>query len=384
VETSDADRVAKKLTSTQSAQSRPNQITKSDHSESTATPVPTAQEMQQVAQATDGTLHIPAGQWAQAMAVIQHLSQRIETFEAKMSVLMESLDQVPTITILRETMDDVVSTLTQTMTINSDSIMEHNAQTHTSSTRALNKSLDVNNDRVIKLCNEVDDRNFLITESLKQALNDLLPHKDSAELNHSMDPSPTKDTEITIPSTTASVPPTETRHSPDIDTELGVEANTDSVSTRPEERNMDTAPDEPEFAATEQIDTESHPPQDEEEDHEHPRTSDCHGCNKIGENIASCDHCELPYHFECLIASHSGSNAHYCLPCTNKLFPDNTMPPQQSSDQEGSGLTESSGTDHSDSEVSEYSPKYAAKPMSNSTPSSSSQKYPLRSRTRKK
>ncbi len=107
-----------------------------------------------------------------------------------------------------------------------------------------------------------------------------------------------------------------------------------------------------------------------------PWLEKCQRCSTLDENISQCDHCQFPYHLECLVVSPLWPDYHYCTQCISTLFPQQPSSPNHSNHPHAagdSGLTKSSQTGSSDSEASKYEPKYAAQPMQSTlTPSAQS------------
>ncbi len=328
-------------------------------------------------------LQIPAGEWNHAMEIIGQLSHRLAkmedqvqnrltTMEDTVKTMKITLEDTPTITTLRTTMDDVISTLTQTMTLTSDSIKEHTAHISSATLTSLTNNIDANHGHVLKLCVAVDNTIASSATTLTDALTKVsdiastfTPSKTTNDTpaESVADPTPLKPVGPTnLSLQTSDITPPESLHT---DTEVNINmptAITDQLTGVQDSTSYDSP----------------------EEDLCRPRTAACLGCNKIDDNIEQCDRCELPYHRECLVTSPTGSMSRYCPDCIHILFPpEPPAPADHTPTAAGNGLTESSETATSDSDASEYEPKYKTNPLSNTTHPSKSHVRSLRPRTKR-
>ena len=359
LDTSDADRASH--TSPQSApSSAPAKELPMQPTPALQPPAPTTPHLEM--------MQVPTGQWNRAMHTIENLTQRLATMEDNFKVMQTTLENTPTIDTLRDTMDDVISTITQTITSSSDSIKEHTAHASSDALTTIARNFDTNNGNILKLCdvvnNNITSSATTITEALtkvsdmasafsKSDTPALAPH--SSHATHPL--------QVAVDDFTTGLAPTLTLEStapPSSSDKLQASDGSDATETPPAlTTSVLTTLDTP------------IPPRCESPDEvlTRPRTADCFGCNKIDDNIQQCDHCELPFHQKCLIASPPGGMSHYCPDCINVLLPTEpqSSPSHATPPAEGSGLTESSETSNSDSDTSEYAPKFTAVPMSNST-----------------
>ncbi len=374
LDTSDADRASQ--TVQQSAPiSKPDKLTplQTPITSQISPPPPPHSEMVQ----------IPSGQWKHAMHTIEHLTQRLATMEGRVEVMMTTLENTPTTAILRDTLDDAVSLLTQTITSSSASIKDHAAHASCEALTTVARNIDTNNENILKLCDVVNNS---IASSATTITDALTKVSDMASIFTNSDTS-------TLPQNISHIAPAPSGALDDFTTGIAPTLNLESAASPllPETSHTsgprpDTDVPDSANPVLEQLDTPNSPGYESpDEDLTRPRTADCFGCNKIDDDIQQCDHCELPFHLNCLIASPPGGISHYCPDCIDKLLPSE---PHSSSSHptplaEGSGLTESSGTSASDSDASEYAPKYKAVPMSNSTRTPTSQTRELRPRKKR-
>ncbi len=360
LDTSDADRAA---------HTTPQTMASSNTVKQAPLQVPTGPQISTPPPLHPELVQIPIGQWNHAMHTIAQLTQRLATVEERVSGMTTILENTPTITTLRDTMDDVISTLTQTITSHSESIKEHAAHTSSDALTTVTRTMDANNGHILKLCDVVNNN---IASSATTITDALTKVSDMASTFTNSDTSPLRPRHSQHAVTTLST--TVDDFTTGIAPILNLETN---VYPTPSDAPLDSDPGHNKLGDASVAETRIPQQSDNlplgyespEEDLTRPRTADCFGCNKIDDNIQQCDHCELPFHQKCLIASPPGGTSHYCPECSDRLLPAEppSSPSHHSPPAEDHGLTESSGLSTSDSEASEYAPNYKAAPMSNST-----------------
>ncbi len=336
MDTSDADRVS---------HSTPQSNPPPKPAQQTPTPLPTVTATTASPSLQTEMLQIPTGQWNRAMHTINKLTQRLATMEHRFNMMQTTLENTPTIDTLCDTMDDVISILTQNITLSSDSIKEHAAHTSATALTTITRNIDTNNGNILKLCDAVNTNiassattATTITDALSR-VSDMATNFSTSGNSFSRPPSPQvkRASSEALDNFTTGIAPTL-----NLDSEVSPAPSDNAPAHASGQANTGAAPPV-ETPVMESTDTRTSTRcESPAEDLTRPRTAACFGCNKIDDSIQQCDHCELPFHEKCLIAPPPGGISHYCPDCINKLLPEEPQsPPSPHTLQaEGSGLTD--------------------------------------------
>ena len=381
-------------------------------------------------------ISVPRDQWNQAV----HL---LITSAAKMDKLIAFMDQMPTVITHKDALDEAVSVITQSMTLNSDLVNNRADITVMETRRTLAERINDINGQVSRIGSSIGSKQEQMVASMAQVLQlmgemvskmegtagghmasamdddvggrgiettDCTDPLDTAaqlvDPNMQLDgaaeeapaarqtPSPTarQDTETTAqteaqPETITGVPPSdEDRMNVDRESKVG---RTDTTTVVPgSNAEADGGQEEHEEDWEKKYESQSDLADDNiDSPLPHVPLTRCHACNKLDADIEVCDHCEIPHHFDCLIKEPNDGPSRYCNECIEQLYGEEQKMPSQSSGN-SSDLELSESSTSVDSEVSEFRPtsKTVSKtPTGDNRPSQpTATKYALRERKRDK
>ncbi len=305
---------------------------------------------------------IPREEWSKAMDLMSQMAQRLQANDSKLQSTDEKMDRILDHLrgVPRSTtpIDDIISTLTQTIISSSDSLREYGHQIVDSATKDISSTIALSANRVTDLCNGLTKANTQVTTDLTATLSIVsaiadhirqLPPHIAPQEGH---PSSLEETTDHTPNTRlSSATDTETHH--DLTSPLEG-ANSLTLTTHPtpttnsseSQQTITIAPPLVPPTTTEDFRTPSDTPNDSTQFKSHTNDSSeddtvetqlslspdpnsgmntssfghCYVCNKIDGDTEACDHCELPHHQRCLIRAPTDGDNRYCTDCMQSLF----------------------------------------------------------------
>lgn len=294
--------------------------------------------------APETTSFVSLEQWTLTMDALSSLSHQVSVLAGKLDRFMYPGTAPTSITNFQSSIDDAVSAITATMTSTGESINAHTTRVIERTSNSLEKLIDSNNGNVLKLCGAIDNSITSSETTLSSALDQVSLIARRIQ----------KDTLLS-----ASTAPTETHK------QLPVGKQTTPADQGTPPPTPKTVEDQPAAVSglSDEMSNRTEGNESPLEDLTRPRQEQCIGCGKLDMNIHQCDHCELPYHLECLVVSPIQDDDRYCPTCIKKLFSEKQSPidSDHSLAAEGSGLTESSRT--SESEASEFESQALPQPQ---------------------
>ena len=372
---------------------------------------------------------IPQAQWNQAV-------QLLITSAAKMDKILSFMEQMPTVITHKDALDEAVSVITQSMTLNSDLVNTRADSTVMDTRRTLAARITEVDDHVSQLGSSLDSRHDQTAISMTRVIkivgevltkfdntegNGRAPENDgiaegiqgAAVMTGSQGVSNDIIADVSAPQgevtdgmeenrATTTGPTTEAQtHSAGPELAEQPRARTAAPSAEVRDGHEDPAhtamPQEGEAGEHK----EKHDEQEEDWERKYSSESDteddqstpaykpitrCHACNKLDADIEVCDYCEIPHHLECLIQEPNKGTNRYCNECIKLLYgEDQKMPSQSSMTNSDLELSEPESSSD-DSEVSEFRPTTMVAPTSpadvSSQPQNIAPKYALRPRKR--
>lgn len=376
---------------------------------------------------------VPQDQWDRAV-------QLLVTSAEKMDKMLALLEHMPTVIAHQDALDEAVSVITQSMTLNSDLVNSRADSTIMETRRMLANRVTEVNDHVSRIGNSLGSQHDQVVGSVSQVLH--LVGKVMGKMDNTGSTTTTEDStgggehhsevlaglqdqdateRMTLAPPSDGVPETVEPQLPPTNTDdmetqatredVALEAQS-IVDVAPTDGEMgsemadaDTAPDDGAKVGSDQGLDESEEDDwekkyDNESDTDVAKDKDdtpppslplarCHACNKLDENIEVCDYCEIPHHMDCLIKDPNGGPNRYCNECIKLLFgEDQKMPSQSSVNNSDLELSEPDSSSSGDSEVSEFQPssRRVVKPpaASVSKTQNTASKYSLRDRNKMK
>ena len=391
-----------------------------------STTSPTAPPLQQQ------MVSVPQDQWNRAVQLL------IASAE-KMDKILSHMEKMPTIITHKDALDEAVSVITQSLTLNSDLINNRADQTILDTRRTLAERITVVDDHVAQMGTTMESRHDQIALSMSQVfqrVGDIMSKADRVDLTtrgQAMDEGDrdeeqkegnTDDLQGTKAVVDTRVRDSETEGNVSRDTptpKTTAMSNTDTRrQSETQSENTDHAADlggevRPADNSEQQVDTEEMKTSQEdsevdfggeltepEEDWETKYASEsdterettptyapiarCHACNKLDAGIAVCDHCEIPHHLDCLIKDPDGGSNRYCNECIKLLHGEDQKPTSQPNIHSDFELSEPESTTSGGSGDTEFRPTarmpVAKTPIADDTsqPQNTASKYSLRDR----
>ena len=359
-------------------------------------------------------------QWNQAIDIMRASA-------AKMDAILLAMEKMPTVISHRDALDEAVSIITQSMTLQSDLVNNRADTTVLEARRVLADRIhEVNGNvtTVTNACASMGSRQDHLVSSMAQVIQLIgdvtqkLDHNQVAqslqgatqssnqdeigyeEEQHQMgnEPAPPQseqggtDGEIDcgheeLLTQVSNAVEMESHAQPDEQPALGGSADLQQDSETDERNGEELQAVEaphPTKDARDNLDGiggEEEQKEDWEKDHELPGSETetergdsppyvpltrCHACNKLDANIEVCDYCEIPHHLECLIQEPNGGTNRYCNDCMNSLYGDIQKGLSHPSDNSDLELSESDSSSNRESDTSEYKTpiQTAPKPIS--------------------
>ena len=381
-------------------------------------------------------ISVPLDQWNQAITLMQASA-------AKMDAMLLAMGQMPTIISHRDALDEAVSVITQSMTLNSD-LVNNRADTTVMETRrtladrineingnvsASNASLGSKQDQLLASISTIVQLITEVTKKLDRGRETQpLPETESGQNQddngdgnrdkQAVEQAPQfeahggqedgLDDGLTGESTrqTTSVLEVELHTQQDEPTTLGGSADLQQDSdiehsgidhheepdVQPQADNQAKSTGVEEAEQKEEWDRDHELPESDTENEAgdsplYTPLARCHACNKLDANIEVCDFCEIPHHFDCLIQEPNGGTNRYCNACMDFHYGTQKGVSQSSSANSDLELSEPELSSNEDSATSEFVsttrvvPKSSTGKASQSQPSTS--KYKLRERKTK-
>lgn len=312
---------------------------------------------------TDSTMthstQITRQEWVSAMAYIKRVDDKVSqvlTLDSKISKILSLLECSSHITSTIGP-EDVVSSLTQCITDSSQSLTSHATEISTTATDTLSKQLEAYGEKMVQICHTVTDH---ISQPQDGPTLPVLAQTQNVTQQSVVDETrqPPKE-----PAPDTRLHATQTAPALVLCTRQASSPTPQNWEDRAHEESA-AADDDPK-AATLPITlpteittaTPGLSPAQESPGTPINRMATCYGCNKLDADIHACDHCELPYHYGCLVLAPTDGDNRYCPGCMKTLFTRPHHSPiaqtQESSTDVGSGLSEADSASASDSE-SEY------------------------------
>lgn len=317
-------------------------------------------------------VHIPRIEWENTTNMMAQILTKLNASDAKFDSILDAIATLPTFQLIQTSMGDATSTLTQIVTSSSAST-QASQQVILSSLDVMTKSIDSARNTVTDLYHR-DNR-------LNQ--NNTLPDGTTATNLDNTEVGTLDTLETPLPPSPTIARDTASTHQLS-DSTCNRETNQRDI-TPPHTATLHSPPT-PGQADTPDPTTESCQSL-QLPDLARPMTDTCHGCGKIAANINQCDHCELPYHTECMLPSPGGTQ-YYCQDCASLKQPASELPPtQETVDPESSGLsvTSSSTSESEDNYVPNHPIRTRSGDQPNvATPSHATSQINLRPRGRKK
>ena len=374
---------------------------------------------------------VPQDQWNQAV-------QLLRTSAEKMDKLLSYMEQLPTVISHKDALDEAVSVITQSMTLNSDLVNNRADLTIMDTRRTLAERVSEVNDQVSRMGSSMGSQHEQIVMSMTQVLQlvsevmskvdkaDKLPQastvlgmgvgggeygvdgvigqKQGGPLPHERETqggesetvvlAPTAD--ITVVDTTIQdCDQTEAKNrTPNMEeddqlsatTRLQEDATEGITSQDANDEGLGGGLTEPEedwerkYASSSDEENEDTPP--------YLPLARCHACNKFDDDIVLCDHCEIPHHNDCLIKDPNGRPNRYCNDCIKMLHGEdqvpNSQPNMHHSDLELSEEDSTSSGNSGDSDFKPATKVAATPPVDDITPQNTASKYSLRERKKTK
>lgn len=383
---------------------------------------------------------VPLDQWNQAIDIMRASA-------AKMDAILLAMAKMPTVISHRDALDEAVSVITQSMTLQSDLVNNRADTTVLETRRVLAERIQEVNGNVMTVtstCESLGSRHDHIESSMAQVIQligDVTQKLDShhagklilgaTQLSTQDEPEYREEqqqrgnkpallqsdhgandggTDYGHGETLTQGPnmvQIESHTQPDEQPALGGSADLQQDSEMDEHNEEDLSGVEinPTADAQDNLETGGGEEQKEdwEKDHELPGSETetergdsppyvpltrCHACNKLDANIEVCDYCEIPHHLECLIQEPNGGTNRYCNECMNSLYGDIQKRSPHPSDNSDLELSESDSSSDRESVTSEFKPttQTAPQPISDiiSQPQNTAPKYSLRDRNKKK
>lgn len=377
-------------------------------------------------------MSVPQDQWNQAV-------QLLLTSAEKMDKILSYMEQMPTVITHKDALDEAVSVITQSMTLNSDLVNNRADSTIMDTRRTLAEKVTEVNDQVARLGSSMGSRHEQIVKSMTQVLQlvgEVVSKIDKAETGNQTSitntgvedivqidgnrvgqevegPAPQQPMEPQInganlgdevhTQSTATItsditaqgghlevmPRTQTAEEETQPSEAaGQEDNNERIASQEGiEEGFEGDLTEPEDDWERKYASSSDTEEDESTPTYQPLTR-CHACNKLDVDIMVCDHCEIPHHHDCLIKDPNGGPNRYCNECIKMLYGEDQKPHSQSSvnnsDLELSEQESMSSGDSGDSEFKPTATVVATPTADISKPQNTASKYSLRERKKQK
>ena len=336
-------------------------------------------------------VYVPKEEWSKAMDLISQMAQharatdkKLQSTDEKMDRILEHLQGIPHSTFPKG-FDDVISTITQTITSSSDSLKEYGHQMADSVKHDISSTMASNAGKVADFCNGLQRTNTQVSTDVTSAMSQLseiadrIRHIPLPHIIHTQEqPLPSEATNEHTP-TSLTPPAIEPQAMTNVTASSPVPPNTQVDSQIPTDPSQVHSPNfeslaqdssEDDLVVT-QLSSSPSPTNDR-------RTSGfahCYGCNKIDGDTEACDHCELPHHQQCLIKAPTDGNNCYCIDCMQALFPNSLDQQPNPSSSEDSVLSEHSNE-------SEYSSNSRTVRQARNQADTPPQRYKLRTRNK--